>query len=240
MDAMNLNTHISSKFNEELELVHNEVLAMGGMVEQQVEDALKAASESDSELAHHVLSSDAKINEIEMRIDEDCSRIIAKRQPTAGDLRLMLVVMKAIGDLERIGDEAERIAKVALESFNNKQQKDLLSSVDNLGSHVLSMLRDTLDAFARMDVEAALKVHQEDHRIDKEYENLMRLLMTYMMEDSRSIPKILNVMWAVRSLERIGDRCQNICEYIMYLVKGEDVRHIEYEEMEERIRDEDD
>lgn len=238
MDAMNLNTHISSKFNEELELVRNEVLAMGGMVEQQVEDALKAASESDSELAHHVLSSDAKINEIEMRIDEDCSRIIAKRQPTAGDLRLMLVVMKAIGDLERIGDEAERIAKVALESFNNKQQKDLLSSVDNLGSHVLSMLRDTLDAFARMDVEAALKVHQEDHRIDKEYENLMRLLMTYMMEDSRSIPKILNVMWAVRSLERIGDRCQNICEYIMYLVKGEDVRHIEYEEMEERIRDE--
>ncbi len=239
MDAMNLNTHISSKFNEELELVRNEVLAMGGMVEQQVEDALKAASDSDSELAHHVLSSDAKINEIEMRIDEDCSRIIAKRQPTAGDLRLMLVVMKAIGDLERIGDEAERIAKVALESFNNKQQKDLLSSVDNLGSHVLSMLRDTLDAFARMDVDSALKVHQEDHRIDKEYENLMRLLMTYMMEDSRSIPKILNVMWAVRSLERIGDRCQNVCEYIMYLVKGTDVRHTDYDEMEERVRDDD-
>lgn len=239
MDTMNLNTHISSKFNEELELVRNEVLAMGGMVEQQVADALKAASDSDSELAHHVLSSDARINEIEMRIDEDCSRIIAKRQPTAGDLRLMLVVMKAIGDLERIGDEAERIAKVALESFNNKQQKELLSSVDNLGSHVLSMLRDTLDAFARMDVEAALRVHQEDRRIDKEYENLMRLLMTYMMEDSRSIPKILNVMWAVRSLERIGDRCQNVCEYIMYLVKGTDVRHTDYDEMEERVRDDD-
>ncbi|MEX1056330.1 MAG: phosphate signaling complex protein PhoU, partial [Natronospirillum sp.] len=225
MDAMNLNTHISSKFNEELELVRNEVLAMGGMVEQQVQDALDAAINSDSELARRVLSSDAKINEIEMRIDEDCSRIIAKRQPTAGDLRLMLVVMKAIGDLERIGDEAERIAKVALESFSNKQQQDLLVTVDTLGRHVLTMLRDALDAFARMDVNAALRVHQEDERIDREYEAVMRLLMTYMMEDPRSIPKILNVMWAVRSLERIGDRCQNICEYLMYLIKGEDVRH---------------
>lgn len=239
MDAMNLNTHISSKFNEELELVRNEVLAMGGMVEQQVQDALSAAVNSDSELAHHVLASDEKVNDIELRIDEDCSRIIAKRQPTAGDLRLMLVVMKAIGDLERIGDEAERIAKVALDSFNNKQQQDLLVNVDNLGRHVLSMLRDTLDAFARMDVNAALKVHQEDKRIDKEYEALMRLLMTYMMEDPRSIPKILNVMWAVRSLERIGDRCQNVCEYLMYLVKGEDVRHADFEEMEERVRDDD-
>ncbi|MCH8551223.1 MAG: phosphate signaling complex protein PhoU [Natronospirillum sp.] len=236
MDAMNLSTHISSKFNEELELVRNEVLAMGGMVEQQVRDALTAAVESDNKLAQAVLSSDARINEIEMRIDEDCARIIAKRQPTAGDLRLMLVIMKAIGDLERIGDEAERIAKVALESFSNKQQKDLLGNVDNLGRLVLAMLRDTLDAFARMDVEAALKVHQEDQRVDREYEALMRLLMTYMMEDSRSIPKILNVMWAVRSLERIGDRCQNVCEYIMYLVKGTDVRHIEYEEMEEKMR----
>ncbi len=237
MDAMNLNTHISSKFNEELELVRNEVLAMGGMVEQQVEDALSAAVNSDSELAHHVLASDEKVNDIELRIDEDCSRIIAKRQPTAGDLRLMLVVMKTIGDLERIGDEAERIARVALESFNNKQQQDLLVNVDNLGHLVLSMLRDTLDAFARMDVNAALKVHQEDKRIDKEYEALMRLLMTYMMEDPRSIPKILNVMWAVRSLERIGDRCQNVCEYLMYLVKGEDVRHADFDEMEERVRD---
>ena len=238
MDTMNLNTHISSKFNEELELVRNEVLAMGGMVEQQVQDALAAAVNSDSELAQHVLGSDEKINDIELRIDEDCSRIIAKRQPTAGDLRLMLVVMKAIGDLERIGDEAERIARVALESFSNKQQQELLMNVDNLGRHVLSMLRDALDAFARMDVNAALKVHQEDKRIDKEYEALMRLLMTYMMEDPRSIPKILNVMWALRSLERIGDRCQNICEYVMYLVKGEDVRHTDFAEMEERVRDE--
>lgn len=236
MDAMNLNTHISSKFNEELELVRNEVLAMGGMVEQQLEDALKAAVQSDSELARTVLASDARINEIEMRIDEDCFRIIAKRQPTAGDLRLMLVIMKTIGDLERIGDEAERIARVALESFSNRQQKELLGNVDNLGRLVLSMLRDTLDAFARMDVDAALRVHQEDQRIDKEYEALMRLLMTYMMEDSRSIPKILNVMWAVRSLERIGDRAQNVCEYVMYLVKGTDVRHTEYEEMEEKMR----
>ncbi len=239
MDSMNLNTHISSRFNEELELVRNEVLAMGGMVEQQLTDALKAAVDSDSELAQKVLASDEKVNEIEVRIDEDCSRIIAKRQPTAGDLRLMLVVMKAIGDLERIGDEAERIARVALGSSANPRQKDLMVHLDNLGRHVLSMLHDTLDAFARMDIEAALRVHREDQRIDREYEGLMRMLMTYMMEDQRSIPKILDVMWAVRSLERIGDRCQNVCEYLMYLVKGTDVRHTDYEEIEERMREDD-
>lgn len=239
MDTMNLNTHISSRFNEELELVRSEVLAMGGMVEQQLADALKAAVDSDSALAEHVLASDEKVNDIEIRIDDECSRIIAKRQPTAGDLRLMLVVMKAIGDLERIGDEAERIARVALESFSNQRQQDLLVHVESLGRHVLSMLHDTLDAFARMDVEAALSVHREDQKIDREYEGLLRMLMTYMMEDQRAIPKILDVIWAVRSLERIGDRCQNICEYLMYLVKGTDVRHTDYEEIEERMRDAD-
>ncbi|WLD57805.1 phosphate signaling complex protein PhoU [Salinispirillum sp. LH 10-3-1] len=235
MDAMNLNTHISSQFNEELERVRNQVLAMGGMVEQQLEDALRASVKSDSDLARRVLSSDVKINELEMLIDAECTRIIAKRQPTAGDLRLMLVVMKAVSDLERIGDEAQRIARVALESYNNSQQQDLLASVDNMGQHVLSVLHDTLDAFARMDIDAALRVHQEDRKIDREYENVMRLLMTYMMEDARSIPKILNVMWAVRSLERIGDRCQNVLEYVMYMVKGKDLRHTDPETMEEAL-----
>ncbi|MFY0666365.1 MAG: phosphate signaling complex protein PhoU [Natronospirillum sp.] len=233
---MNLDRHISSQFNDELESVRSQLMEMGGLVEQQVRDALHAAINSDSALASKVLSSDVKINNLEMTIDAEVTRIIAKRQPTAGDLRLMLVAMKAIGDLERIGDEAQRIARVALESFNNTQQQDLLGNVDNLGKHVLSVLADTLDALARMDMEAALRIHQEDKKIDREYEALLRLLMTYMMEDSRSIPKILNVMWAIRSLERIGDRCQNLLEYIMYMVKGKDMRHTDPDVMEETLR----
>lgn len=236
MDKMNLDRHISSQFNDELESVRSQLMEMGGLVEQQVRDALQAAINSDSALASKVLSSDVKINNLEMTIDAEVIRIIAKRQPTAGDLRLMLVAMKAIGDLERIGDEAQRIARVALESFNNTQQQDLLGNVDHLGKHVLSVLTDTLDALARMDMDAALRIHQEDKKIDREYETLLRLLMTYMMEDSRSIPKILNVMWAVRSLERIGDRCQNLLEYIMYMVKGKDMRHTDPDTMEETLR----
>lgn len=235
MDKMNLDRHISSQFNDELESVRRKLLEMGGLVETQVREALHAAVTSDSVLASKVLSSDVKINDLEMNIDAEVTRIIAKRQPTAGDLRLMLVAMKAIGDLERIGDEAQRIARVALESFSNSQQQDLLGNVDNLGKHVLSVLVDTLDALARMDMDAAVRIHQEDKKIDREYEALLRLLMTYMMEDTRSIPKILNVMWAVRSLERIGDRCQNLLEYIMYMVKGKDMRHVDPDTLEEKL-----
>ncbi|MFC3851201.1 phosphate signaling complex protein PhoU [Salinispirillum marinum] len=235
MDKMNLDRHISSQFNDELESVRSQLMEMGGLVEMQVRDALQAAVNSDSALASKVLTSDVKINNLEMTIDAEVTRIIAKRQPTAGDLRLMLVAMKAIGDLERIGDEAQRIARVALESFSNSQQQDLLGNVDNLGKHVLSVLTDSLDALARMDMEAAVRIHQEDKKIDREYEALLRLLMTYMMEDSRSIPKILNVMWAVRSLERIGDRCQNLLEYIMYMVKGKDMRHTDPDTIEEKL-----
>lgn len=236
MDKMNLDRHISSQFNDELESVRSQLMEMGGLVELQVREALQAAVNSDSALASKVLAADVKINNLEMNIDAEVTRIIAKRQPTAGDLRLMLVAMKAIGDLERIGDEAQRIARVALESFSNSQQQDLLGNVDNLGKHVLSVLTDSLDALARMDMEAALRIHQEDKKIDREYEALLRLLMTYMMEDTRSIPKILNVMWAVRSLERIGDRCQNLLEYIMYMVKGKDMRHTDPDTIEEKLR----
>lgn len=161
-----------------------------------------------------------------------CSRIIAKRQPAAGDLRLIMAIVKTITDLERIGDEAEKIAKVAQESFN-KEQRDLLVSLENLGRSVLQVLQDTLDAFTRMDVDAAVKVHQNDDKIDREYEGLMRQLMTYMMEDPRSIPQIMSVIWSARALERIGDRCQNICEYIIYFVKGKVVRHTSPEEIEQ-------
>lgn len=225
MDKLNLNTHISSKFNEELDLVRKEVLTMGGLVEQQLKDALSAAVHLDEAMAQQVIESDHLINQIELKIDEDCTRIIAKRQPTAGDLRLMLVIMKAIADLERIGDEAVRIAKVAHDALNNKQQNALLHHLNHLGESVQGMLQQTLNVFARIDDQEARRVYSLDKPIDREYETLIRLLITYMMEDPRSIPKVMSVIWAVRSLERIGDRCQNICEYVVYLVQGEDVRH---------------
>ncbi|CAI3803793.1 MULTISPECIES: phosphate signaling complex protein PhoU [Rheinheimera] len=235
MDKMNLTKHISSQFNEEIEQVRNHVMAMGGLIEQQLADALNAIASSDADLARQVIANDLKVNDWEIKIDHECTRIIAKRQPAASDLRLIMAIIKTISDLERIGDEAERIAKVALESFNSAQQ-DLLVNLDNMGRHVAQMLHDVLDAFARMDVEAALAVHREDKKVDREYEAITRQLMTYMMEDPRSIPKIMNVLWSARSMERIGDRCKNVAEYIVFLVKGKDVRHADDEKLEQDAR----
>ncbi|SFB81473.1 phosphate signaling complex protein PhoU [Pseudoalteromonas denitrificans] len=230
----NLSKHISGKFNQDLENVRNHVLAMGGLVEQQLNSALDAVSANDSEQARQVEKDDYKVNAMEVSIDEECTRIIAKRQPAASDLRLVVAIAKTIADLERIGDEARRIAQVALDSFS-KEQQDLLVMIDNMGRQVSKMLHDVLDAFARMDVEAAFKVHKEDAKVDREYEALIRQIMTYMMEDPRSIPKIMALVWSVRSLERIGDRCQNIAEYVIYFVKGKDIRHISQEDIEKDI-----
>ncbi|TMM46866.1 phosphate signaling complex protein PhoU [Colwellia ponticola] len=230
MDNLQVGRHISGQFNEDLERVINNVMQMGGLVEKQVADALVAVEQSDVALAKKVLSNDYQVNAYEVTIDDECTRIIAKRQPAAGDLRLIMAIVKTIADLERIGDEAEKIAKVALESFSSSQQ-DLLINLDNLGRRVLEFLQASLDAFTRMDYEAAVKIHQMDDKINREYEALMRQLMTYMMEDPRSIPQVMTVIWSARALERIGDRCQNICEYIIYFVKGKVVRHTTAENM---------
>lgn len=230
MDKLNVGRHISGQFNEDLERVIHHVMSMGGLVEKQLKDAITAMIEGDETLAEEVLKNDYQINNFEVSIDDECTRIIAKRQPAAGDLRLIMAIIKTITDLERIGDEAEKIAKVARESFS-KEQRDLLVNLENLGQSVLSVLQNTLDAFTRMDVDSALSVHKMDDKIDREYEGLMRQLMTYMMEDPRSIPQIMSVIWSARALERIGDRCQNICEYIIYFVKGKVVRHTSAEEM---------
>jgi phosphate transport system protein len=232
---LNINKHISASFNEELEQIRNDVLKMGGLVEQQLTNALNAVNNSDQDLARRVLETDYLVNRMEVQIDEACTRIIAKRQPAASDLRLVLAIIKTITDLERIGDEAERIANVALESFN-KAQQEFLVSMDSMGRKVTTMLNEVLDAFARMDVEAAFKVHKNDKKIDKEYEAITRQLMTYMMEDPRSIPKVMDVFWSVRSLERIGDRCKNVAEYVIYFVKGKDVRHTSEADIKSEIR----
>ena len=230
----NINKHISGRFNQELENVRNHVLSMGGLVEQQLSSALDAVSTNDAELAEKVRKNDYKVNAMEVSIDEECTRIIARRQPAASDLRLVIAIAKTIADLERIGDEAERIAKVALDSFT-KDQQDLLVNIENMGRQVLKMLHDVLDAFARMDVQRAFEVHKEDAKVDREYEAITRQIMTYMMEDPRSIPKIMDLVWSVRSLERIGDRCQNIAEYIIYFVNGKDIRHTSQEDIEKSL-----
>ena len=230
----NINKHISGRFNQELEDVRNHVLSMGGLVEQQLNSALDAVSKNDAVLAQKVRENDYKVNAMEVSIDEDCTRIIAKRQPAASDLRLVIAIAKTIADLERIGDEAKRIAKVALDSFT-KDQQDLLVNIENMGRQVSKMLHDVLDAFARMDVQRAFEVHIEDAKVDREYEAITRQIMTYMMEDPRSIPKIMDLVWSVRSLERIGDRCQNIAEYVIYFVNGKDIRHTSQEDIEKSL-----
>ena len=230
MDNLQIGRHISGQFNEDLERVINNVMHMGGLVEKQLTDALAAVDTTDVTLAKEVLSNDYQVNAYEVSIDDECTRIIAKRQPAAGDLRLIMAIVKTITDLERIGDEAEKIARVALENFSSSQQ-DLLVNLDNLGRRVLEFLQASLDAFTRIDCYADINIHQMDDKINREYEALIRQLMTYMMEDPRSIPQIMTVIWSARALERIGDRCQNICEYIIYFVKGKVVRHTTAEDM---------
>jgi len=231
---INVSKHISGQFNDDLEQIKNDVLKMGGLVQQQLTNALNAVNESDTQLARQVLETDYLVNRLEVEIDENCTRIIAKRQPAASDLRLILAIIKTITDLERIGDEAERIANVALESFNNAQQ-EFLVSMDNMGRKAINMLNEVLDAYARMDADAAFAVHKSDKVLDKEYEAITRQLMTHMMEDPRSIPKVMDVLWSVRSLERIGDRCKNIAEYIIYFVKGKDVRHTSEADIKDNV-----
>ncbi|MCL1073378.1 phosphate signaling complex protein PhoU [Shewanella dokdonensis] len=231
MENKNLNKHISGQFSAELEDIRNKVLAMGGLVERQLELALDALGALDIELAQQVIDGDHRVNGMEVDIDEECTRIIAKRQPAASDLRLVIAISKTIADLERIGDACVRIAKAALEKRNNNQQP-LLVSIESMGRHATRLLHSTLDSLARMDAESAIELHKEDAKLDKEYEGIIRQLMTYMMEDPRSIPGILDVLWAARAVERVGDRCKNICEYVIYYVKGRDVRHVSYEEME--------
>jgi phosphate transport system protein len=226
--------HILTQFDEELQDVRNAVLSMGGEVEKQLSDAIRAIEDNDHELAERVLRNDTKINDLEMDIDSACTQLIAKRQPTARDLRQIIATLKTIADLERIGDEVKKLARVAQETFSSEQQH-LLSSLGNLGNLVLTMLRKVLNAFARMDAEDALEVHRADNDIDRQYEAMLRQLMTYMMEDPRSIPKIMDVVFSARSLERIGDRCQNLAEYIIFNVHGKDVRHTSADSMEESM-----
>ncbi|MBF8999159.1 MULTISPECIES: phosphate signaling complex protein PhoU [Vibrio] len=231
---MQLGKHISGQFNAELESIRTHVLTMGGLVEQQLSYAMHALHKDDAELARKVVKDDHKVNALEVSIDEACTRIIAKRQPTAKDLRLIMAIIKTITDLERIGDVATKMAYVTIESPSDERQFQV--SLEPLCRSAISMLHQVLDAFARMDVEAAAEIYKLDDGLDREVEAVIRQLMTYMMETPENIPHILQVMWSARAIERIGDRCQNICEYIIYFVKGKDVRHIGEQSIDDMIR----
>lgn len=224
--------HISQQFNKELRELRNQVLSMGGLVEDQLTNAIIALTSRDVQLAKQVYSNDYKVNASEVAIDEASTRILAIRQPTASDLRLIISVIKTIPELERIGDQAERIAQMALQTPSETQTKHFVT-INHLGNHVRQMLHDTLDAFARLNVETALEVIHEDLKVDQEYESLSRQLLTYMMEDPRTIPIMLNIIWSARALERIAAHSRNICEYLIYFVKGKDVRHISLEKVEQ-------
>ncbi|ODN68157.1 MULTISPECIES: phosphate signaling complex protein PhoU [Methylophaga] len=234
--ATNKSQHISQQFEKELQDIRSRVLAMGGLVEQQVSNAMEALVTGDAELARQVITDDEDVNKMDISIDEDCIQIIALRQPTASDLRLVTGILKTITDLERIGDEAVRIGRMALNLAEKDRPKKNYRELHALGQHVSGMLHNTLDAFARFDVDAALQVAHEDRQVDEEYEGIMRQLMTYMMEDPRTISRAIDMMWSARSLERIGDHSRNISQHIIYLVEGKDVRHLSAEKMEKVVK----
>jgi len=224
-DKLHLDQHISQKFNEELEDIRSRALQMGGMVEEQVSGGLRALLEGNSDLGHKVVKRDHEVNSLEVEIDEACTQILARRQPAASDLRLIVAVIKVITDLERIGDEAEKLGRFAVDLASSKELPAYRKELRHLGELVQSMLHDALDCFARLDYEAALTVAKRDDDVNAEYETLSRLLITHVMEDPRQVKNVFNITWCARALERIGDHSVNICEYVVFLVKGKDIRH---------------
>ncbi|MCE8018685.1 phosphate signaling complex protein PhoU [Halomonas sp. MCCC 1A11036] len=225
--------HISRQFNQELEALKTQLMTMGGLVEQQVQEAIQALLDSDSRLAEKVRDRDRDVNAMQLKIDDECTRVLARRQPAASDLRLVLAVIRATADLERIGDEASKIARNALTLIDSGNNVRGLVEVRHISEHVRRMLRDALTAFARFDTELALQVVHEDDSVDDEYSSAMRSLMTFMMEDNRAIGPVLNVMWILRALERVGDHADNLAEYVIYLVKGLDIRHMDPDQIDE-------
>ena len=235
-DVRGLEKHTMQRFDDELNGLVSQLLKMGGLVEKQLQHALQAVETMDIELAETVIDDEEKVNDFEVKIDKSCLQIIAMRQPTASDLRLILGISKSVGDLERIGDEVGKIAEMVIAIHEENERSDRFVEITHLGEKVIQMLEKALDAYGRFDADAALEVALMDKEIDAEYRSATRVLLTYMMEDPRNIASILNVMWTTRSLERVGDHIQNLAEQAIYMVKGIDVRHSSLKQMTKRVQ----
>lgn len=229
--------HISSEFNEELEGLCADLLKMGGLAERQVRLAIECQEQFDSALVDQIKAAENAVNAWEIKIDELVATLIARRQPAATDLRLVLVISKIVRDLERAGDEANKVAEMAQKAHESAHASAIgLSEVRAIGDQVLRMLGDALTAFARMDPEMALDVARDDKEVDRTYEAALRALATHMIEDPQEIGSVLNVMWVLRALERVGDHATNIAEHVIYLVKGKDIRHLSVTNVEETLK----
>ncbi len=236
---MNFNQHISGQFNADLEAIRNHMMSMGGLVERQVNHAVQAICSGDTQLADDVIRREDDVDKAEVAIDNECTQILVRRQPAASDLRMVLAVSRVVRDLERIGDEASKIAIHTLEVKDSKNPQFCQQAIRYMGEEVVKMISGALDAFARHDVECAIEVVRTDKLVDKQYASALRELITYMMEDPRSIGQAINILWILRAIERIGDHARNISEQVIYLVSGTDVRHSSLTEMEETAQKED-
>ena len=231
--------HLSTQFDAELSGISNRVLEMGGLVESQVAQAMYALSNFSEETASQVLRQEERVNQMEVEIDRDLSAIIARRQPTARDLRLLIAVSKAIANLERVGDEAARIARTVQRLITTGVSSRMRLPVADVAFEsdlAVAQLRKALDAFARLDTARALEVLKQDDQIDQEFDGLLRKLITYMMEDPRTISASIDLVFVAKAIERVGDHAKNLAEFIIYIVKGTDVRHSSMEAVEDAIR----
>jgi phosphate transport system protein len=225
--------HINKQYDQDLEAIRSRMLQMGGLVESQIRSAIAGYIDGDIERATQVIAGDARVNDLELAIDNDLGQIIVRRQPAASDLRLILATSKIVTDLERIGDEAAKIARMAREVHaNGTTTAPRLVPMAHISDIAIGMLRRSLDAFARLDAAAAAKVCGEDAAIDEEFRSIIRQLITFMMEDPRTITTSVNIIWVAKAFERIGDHAKNIAEYVIYIVKGRDVRHIPLAELQ--------
>lgn len=218
--------HISRQYDSDLDAIVTKVLQMGGLVERQVVGAVRSFSHNDLDGLERVLADEPSVNELELTIDDDCAHIIARRQPTAGDLRLLFSVAKTVTDLERIGDEAHKIARMGKQILERERvPMPRLTDVNHCADRAVSMLRRALDAYARRDTQEAHAVIREDAALDSEFRSVLRQLVTFMMEDPRTISTALDIVWIAKALERIGDHAKNIAQYVIFIAEGTDVRH---------------
>jgi phosphate transport system protein len=237
MEKSDFGHHILSRYNEDLEKLRSDVLRMGGLAEAQLQRSLAALSSSDEQLAREVLRDEVRLNQMEVEVDEECMRILATRSPAASDLRLVVAIVKTITDLERIGDEARKIANISTRHTGlDRGGGEGYRVVRHLGRVAQELLHSALDVFARLDANAALEAVKRDRLLDEEYDAVQRQCITFMIEDPRTIRPAIDLLWVARALERIGDHAKNVCEYVIYMVGGRDVRHTALAEVEQHLR----